>query len=93
MKKQPTKQYSRLDICEMYDSGVHITTIAELTGRTVKSLRRLLEEMGGTDEDFGTVDVSGEKCQCGLRLPCNDCMSGDVTDYLQSRDPHYPTIR
>lgn len=31
------------------------------------------------------VDTSGEKCRCGLRLPCFDCLPSTATEYAFTR--------
>lgn len=33
----------------------------------------------------GRDDPSGEKCTCGLRLPCNDCLPKTATEYAFTR--------
>ncbi len=34
-------------------------------------------------------DMTGERCRCGLRLPCNDCIPTSATYYAQQRREHY----
>jgi hypothetical protein len=31
------------------------------------------------------LDMSGARCKCGLRLPCNDCIAGTAADFAMNR--------
>ena len=33
----------------------------------------------------GDIDTSGERCRCGLRLPCNECLPTNIIDHIESR--------
>lgn len=37
-----------------------------------------------THEDLKD-DTSGERCRCGLRLPCNDCLPDNAVEFMQTR--------
>ncbi len=30
-------------------------------------------------------DMSGERCKCGLRLPCNDCLPPNAAEHAETR--------
>lgn len=34
----------------------------------------------------GVIDTSGERCKCGLRKPCNDCLPTSIVQYMERMD-------
>lgn len=40
-------------------------------------------------EDDGVDDMSGERCRCGLRLPCLNCLPRSAAELAQQRRSHY----
>ena len=37
------------------------------------------------DLNFNRIDTSGERCRCGLRLPCFDCLPEHLHEFIEQR--------
>lgn len=72
--------------CRYCDKPVHAQErcaahyiAARRSGSVVTAPRTKLQH-----SDF-KVDMSGPRCRCGLRLPCNDCLPSTATEYAFTR--------
>ena len=52
--------------------------------------RQAANERGEDDtaNDLSAVDTSGERCKCGLRLPCGGCLQGAGEQFLRRGPGH-----
>ncbi len=56
--------------------------------RAVKAKRLVTRDQWrkpSNESESGADDTSGERCKCGLRLPCNDCLPATATEYAFTR--------
>jgi hypothetical protein len=48
-------------------------------------MRRAPLTEGGLTRDELRDDMSGPRCRCGLRLPCNDCLPRTLGEFIRQR--------
>jgi hypothetical protein len=92
--RPPGPTQSTLDTWRLYADGVRPSHIAKRLGipvRTVESRLRRYRSFGDPESgpgDLGRVDASGERCRCGLRLPCEDCLPTTAVEFVARRMWH-----
>lgn len=67
------RKYDSTRIRELYAAGHSYQAISCAVGCPAREITRALKD-DDTDED-GLDDLSGARCSCGLRLPCNGCLT------------------